>query len=60
MPIAVWPKVAKSFPKVAQQVATAYLHLKSEVCHKHNSFPLGEMEPSFPSTKELYGGSLTF
>ena len=59
MPIAVWPKVAKSFPKVAQQVATAYLHLKSEVCHKHNSLPLRANVASFPSTKDLFGGSLT-
>ena len=24
------------------------------VCHKHNSLPLGLIQPSFPSTKELH------
>ena len=24
-------------------------------CHKHNSLPLGPIQPSSPSTKELHG-----
>ena len=49
-------------PKVKQVLNVAMLHVRyifGEVCHKHNSLPLGPIQPSSPYTKELHALATT-